>query len=257
MSDFIKTAFLDNRVCEIGIDRPDKKNALNFAMYEALADALLAAQQSPKIRSILLYGSGGVFTAGNDLTDFAILAAEPESLHNNPVIGFMRQLARCEKPVVCAVDGLAVGIGCTLLLHCDLIYATPASRFSLPFIDLGLCPEYASSLLIPRLAGYPKAAEWLMLGEPFSAQDALSAGLVNGICEDALATARQQCLTLAAKAPKALRTTKRLLRSRQAEMDEVMEQEVKAFAAGLKGPEFAEAVRAFFDKRPPDFSGFE
>ncbi|WP_019602742.1 enoyl-CoA hydratase [Teredinibacter turnerae] len=258
MTDYIEASFLKNHVCEVVINRPAKKNAINLAMYEALLETLKQAEADNDIRVLLLCGAEGNFTAGNDLADLASFAADPGSIlsPNNPVVRFMRALDRFPKPVVAAVEGVAVGIGVTLLLHCDLVYAANSARLSMPFIDLGLCPEYASSVLIPRLAGYPKAAEWMMLGDAFGGAEAQSAGLVNRVCNDALATARQQCERLAQKPPAALRATKRLLRQSHGELDGPMQRELTEFGAALKGPEFGEALKAFFEKRPPDFSEF-
>lgn len=258
MTDYIKVS-LANRICEIGIARPDKKNALNLEMYTAMADAIASATQSTQIRVVLLHGSSDCFTSGNDLNDFAQFAAHPELINSpsNPILRFMQQLQRCPKPVVCAVEGLAVGIGTTLLLHCDLVYCSAQASFALPFVNLGLCPEFAASELLPKLVGYPKAAEWLLLGDNFDAQQALQTGLVNSIEERPLEFAREQCGRLAIKPPGAVRATKKLLgQALQNTAGEALQNELREFALALQGPEFAEAVTAFLEKRAADFSQF-
>lgn len=243
-------------IVSIGINRPGRKNALTAQMYAALADALRDAAADAGCRVVVLHGEGGDFTAGNDLAEFA--AAPPDN-DNAPVFRFLRQLAHFEKPLVAAVEGVAVGIGTTLLLHCDLVYAAPQTRFSLPFVNLAVVPEAASSLLLPRLAGWQRAAEFLMLGEPFSAEQALAAGMVNAIVEQALLwdTAMAAARKLAARPPFALRETKRLMKAGDMDrIDAAMRAEARIFAQCLKSPEAKEAFAAFFEKRKPDFSRF-
>lgn len=245
----------ENRVLELVLNRPDKKNAINLAMYQILADQIAAAPEKG-VRVILIHGEGDCFTSGNDLADFA--SGSDLSAGDNPITLFIKTVRSCPIPIVVAVQGIAVGIGTTLLLHSDLVYADNNAKFRLPFVNLGLCPEFASSLLLPRLAGHAKAAEWLMLGEFFSAQEAQEAGLVNAVVEDALALARERANKLALQPPAALRQTKALLKAPgREELDEVINKEIEVFSQALQGPEFAEAATAFFEKRAPDFSTFE
>jgi len=247
-------------ITELHINRPQKRNALTQAMYTVMADALAEADADPSVRVIILTGynpdpatahagPAPVFTAGNDLADFT---ADFRMDDASPVFRFLFGLLRTQKPVVAAVNGVAVGVGVTLLLHCDLVLAGRSARFQLPFINLGLVPEGGSSLLLPQLAGHRRAAELLMLGEPFDAVTAREIGLINRIVDDAdlLAAARATARSLAVKPPEALRTTKQLLRAPvQAELEQVMRAEGHAFAAALQGPEAAAALQAFFARR--------
>lgn len=240
------------QVMTLRITRPERKNALNLAMYDSLSQNLQRAEQDPNIRVTVLAGSAGCFTSGNDLQDFAQGTTWDAS---SPVLQFMRTLAGCQKPVVVAVEGVAVGIGTTLLLHCDLIYAHPEASFQLPFIQLGLCPEFASSLLLAQVVGATRAREWLLTGKAFGAQEAFDAGLVNALVPDSLAAAQAAARHLALLPPQALANTKALLKENQAEqVKSVMVREEALFAQALQGAEFAEAASAFFEKRPADFS---
>lgn len=228
-------------VREIAIDRPAKRNALTRAMYWALAEALTGAPAAGA-RAVWLHGSAECFTAGNDLGDFASAAPGERSA----AWDFLEALLACPVPIAASVNGAAVGVGTTMLLHCDLAYCSAGARFQLPFINLGLCPEAASSLLLPAVAGRMRAAEMLMLGDAFDAGTALAAGIVAAILPtpaeaDALALARAQAL--AAKPPEALRTTRALLRRHQADVVAVMRQEGAEFARLLHGPE-ARAILA-------------
>ncbi|PCK09949.1 MAG: enoyl-CoA hydratase [Alteromonadaceae bacterium] len=242
----------DGAILELVIARTKKKNALNVAMYRALSDAIDEAVGDVKIRTILLRGSDGCFCAGNDLADFASGNGLPE------IKRFMQTLLTCPKPVVVAVEGAAIGIGATLLLHADLVYASGSATFHLPFVGLGLCPEYASSYLLPRMAGHLKASELLLLGEPFGAELAKTIGMVNEIVDNPVDLAKAQCAKLAKLPPKAVRNTKALLKvTTQAGIEQAVNAEIDLFIAGLQGPEFAEAATAFFEKRPTDFSSFE
>lgn len=244
-----------DQVLEVSIFRPDKKNALNLAMYQAMKDAIDLAEASTDVRVVVITGSRGCFTSGNDLAVFA----EPTALtsYDNPIYGFMKALSLCKKPVVAAVDGVAIGIGTTLLLHCDMVIASPSAEFKLPFASLGLVPEYASSLLLPRLVGHAKASEWLMLGCSISAEEGLEAGFINHIDDMPLERAHVLAQALAKMPPQALRQTKALLREPvQAAVEQTIENEVLVFSEALKGAEFAEAATAFFEKRKPDFSKF-
>jgi enoyl-CoA hydratase/carnithine racemase len=258
MSDHILTSTADG-VMEITIDRPDKKNALTVAMYAAFADALGHAATDPAIRAVLITGSGGAFTAGNDLKDFLNspeASIAPDDM-DRPVLRFLRAISTAPKPVVAAVQGVAVGVGTTMLLHCDMVVAGRGARFQLPFTNLGLVPEAASSLLLPRLIGMQRAAEMLLLGEPVDAATAFQWGLVNRLVDDAevLETARGLARKLAAQAPEAVRLTKALMRGDSRDTIAArMAEEGTAFAAQLKSAELKEAVAAFFEKRKPDFS---
>ena len=244
----------DGGVLHLALARPAKKNAITRAMYAALADALEAAADDTGVRAVVLSGAGGVFTAGNDLGDFLM---DPPTGPDSPVFRFLRAASTFPKPLVAAVDGPAVGIGTTILLHCDLAYAAPDARFKMPFVDLGLVPEAASSLLLPRVAGPMRAAGWLLFGEAFSAQDALAAGLVNEIVADPTARALERAHTLAAKPPRAVRLTKALLRRADADaVQETILVEGEHFTERLASPEAQEAFTAFFEKRAPDFSQF-
>ena len=244
-------------VMSIAFDRPEKKNAINAAMYRAMADALERAGEDPAVRCVLLHGSDAVFTAGNDVTDFLQSPPQGEESH---VVRFLRGLATCPKPMLAAVNGAAIGIGTTMLLHCDLVYAGESAAFSTPFAQLGLCPEAASSLLFPALAGYQRAAEKLLLGEPFGAHEAREMGLVLRVLPDAetLAFARSQAARLVAMPPAALRATKRLMKRASVEaVAAQMTEELTEFAVRLRSPEAREVFSAFLAKRQPDFSRFE
>ena len=243
-------------VMQIGINRPEKKNALSQAMYCSLTHAIKLAVSDDSVRVIILSGHGGEFTSGNDLADFAD-AANLDS-GDNPTTVFLRTFTNCPKPIVVAVDGVAIGIGTTLLMHSDFVYASTNSRFKLPFVSLGLCPEYASSLILPRLMGHVKAAEWLLLGDDILPNDAMVAGLINAVVEDPLAKAQEIAKRLALQAPSAVRTAKALMkRATKVDVDDAIMAEIVEFSRSLKGPEFSEAVSAFFEKRSPDFSNLK
>ena len=228
--------------------RPEKKNAITGAMYEALIAALEEAERDASVGALVLTGRGGVFTAGNDIADFlAVAAAGGRDAKAFPAWRFIEKLAAFEKPLVAAVDGLAVGVGTTLCFHCDLVYATPAARFHMPFVDLGLVPEAGSSLLAPERFGRAKAAEFLMLAEPFGAEAALGLGFVNAIVPaDALfAHAVGKAAALAAKPRSALLATRRLMRGDPERLKARMAEESEAFAAALASPEARAAFMAF------------
>lgn len=247
---------LQDRVLTVRFNRADKKNALNSAMYSALAAAFRAANSNPEVRVVLIAGQADCFTAGNDMIDF--LAAPPTGL-DSPVVHFMQSLAALEKPVVAAASGIAVGVGVTLLLHCDLVYCGEQTKLNMPFSSLGICPEFASSYLLPRLMGHQRAAELLMLGEGFTAQKALQYGLVNAVLPNAEVetVARAKALQMAALPPRALRMTKALLKKwSQATTTEAIDHEAGHFMAMLLDPEAREAMTAFSQKRKPDFSAF-
>jgi len=240
----------DGAVLVATLDRPEKKNALTGDMYGALCEALALASRDADIGVVVLAGRGGVFTAGNDIGDFAMRAAAGGDANDSPGATFIRALARFEKPLVAAVDGLAVGIGTTLCFHCDLVYASPAARFKMPFVDLGLVPEAGSSLLTPQRFGYAKAAEYLLLGESFDAETAHELGLVNAVvAADALAAhALERARALAAKPRHALMTTRRLMRGDAAALYERMDVELQAFAAAVRSPEARAAFMTFLGK---------
>ncbi|MCX7161960.1 MAG: enoyl-CoA hydratase [Betaproteobacteria bacterium] len=243
-------------VFRIEMARPEKKNALTAEMYGNMADELARADADPSVLVILISGAGGNFTAGNDLADFV---GNPPQDKDAPVFRFIEGLARLQKPFVAAVEGVAVGIGTTMLLHCDLVYAGSSARFAVPFANLGLTPEAGSSLLLPLRAGHARAAEMLMLGEVFSARTALEVGIVNSLLPDgqALDHALERCLKLTTQPAASLRLTKQLMkRAQQALISETMGFEGEVFRQRLASPEAKEAFAAFFEKRKPDFSKF-
>lgn len=233
------------------LDRPDKKNALTGAMYDALTEAFRAADKPDSgIGAIVLAGAPGMFTAGNDIADFAAVAGAERALDERPSGRFIRTLARLQTPLVAAVDGPAVGIGTTLILHCDLVYAAPTARFRMPFVDLGLVPEAGSSYLLPRRIGHVRAAELLMLGEGFDGAEAHRLGLVNAVvaADDLVAHALAQAGRLAAKPRAALAATRRLLRGERDDLEAAMTDEIEAFSAALRTPEARAAFARFLDK---------
>lgn len=245
-----------DRVLSLRFNRPERKNALTLAMYSALAELINAAGGEPGIRVITLAGTDEFFTSGNDLMDFM---NQPEIHPDHPVVRFMEALRHCPKPVVAMVRGHAIGIGTTLLLHCDLVYAADDARLQLPFVNLGLCPEYASSYLLPRLVGQQKAAELLLLGEPFSGAEAAAMGIVTkAVPWDELQDyARARVQRLAQQPPAAVRRSKALLRANtRGAVEQSLELEYQGFAQGLASEECKESVTAFFEKRAPDFSRF-
>lgn len=245
---------LDGGILTLRINRPDKKNALTNAMYDALAAEIVKANTDPQVRVLLFAGCPDIFCSGNDLKDF--LSAQG-SIHELPVGRFIHALGGFEKPAVAAVNGAAIGIGTTLLLHCDLVYVGQTARFQLPFTNLGLCPEFASSYLLPRLVGHVRAAELLLLGEMINADKALALGLVNEVLpvEAVEERAYAQAKRLAAQAPEALRISKYLMRKSYGDgMQQAIDVEVEHFDKLLKGPEMKEAIAAFMEKRKPDFS---
>lgn len=252
---------IDDGILTITFNRPDKKNAITSAMYQAMADALRDADQNAAVRAIIITGSSEVFTAGNDLEDFMKNAASLAANGNNaPVFQFMFALHESTKPVIAAVAGNAVGIGTTLLLHCDLVFLADNAKLSMPFTQLGLCPEFASSLLLPQIAGYHRAAEKLMLGAAFTAQEAYDIGIGNQVLPAAnlLSHAQQVASKIVALPAASIRTTKRLMKShQQAAIQQKIAEENQQFAAMLNAPEAREAMIAFLQKRKPDFTQFD
>ena len=255
MSQHVQVTTADH-VTTIRLDRPEKKNALTLEMYAALADALDAATADAAVRTVVLGGSRDCFTAGNDLGDF-LRAAQGNAGESPRALAFLRTLATFDKPLIAGVSGVAIGIGTTMLLHCDLVYAAPGARFKTPFVDLALVPEAASSVLLPALVGARRAAQLLLLGEQLDAATALDWGLINGVVDDPDAAAAAAARRLASCAPGALRATRALTRrvTRDAVL-EAMRVEGEVFAERLRSPEALEAFQAFMARRPPDFSRF-
>ena len=243
-------------VARIEINRPEKKNALTAAMYQAMADAIHAAEADAGVRVVLIHGKTDLFTAGNDLQDFL---DNPPRDDKRPVFQFLYAISQAKKPLVAAVAGAAVGIGTTMLLHCDLVYAAPNARLQLPFVNLGLVPEAGSSLLLPALVGYQRAAELLLLGEPFDAHRAKEMGLVTAVvpADALLDTAMAQAKKLAGKPAASLRLAKQLMKQGQAAaVAQQIRLESGHFGERLASPEAKEAFSAFLEKRKPDFSRF-
>ncbi|GGY70734.1 enoyl-CoA hydratase [Marinobacter zhanjiangensis] len=248
---------IQDQVQILRLNRPERKNALSQAMYSTLADAVRNAENDNNIRCTLITGNEECFTAGNDLSDFA--AGPVGEFESSPVGRFLFGLASAEKPVVVAVNGPAVGIGTTMLLHCDLVFAGNNTAFQMPFANLGLCPEGGSSLLLPAWLGRVRAAELLMLGGVFDAHKASDLGLINEVCEPAATEekALHACRQLAAQPPAAIRATKRLLnRGNASGVRDAMLAEGELFGERLTSPEAGEAFKAFMEKRKPDFSSF-
>jgi enoyl-CoA hydratase/carnithine racemase len=244
----------DAGITTITLNRVEKKNSFTQSMYAACADALDAARDDAAVRVVVFQGDATVFSAGNDIGDF--LGAPPKT-QDAPVFRFLRALAAFPKPIIAAVCGPAVGIGTTMLFHCDLVYAGDNAAFSMPFVNLGLCPEAASSLLVPQMMGYHRAAEALLMGEPFMAEAALEVGLANRVVPptEANAVAQAQARKLAAKPIASLIETKRLLKKGQ--MEQVLariDEEAVSFGRMLGEPSAKEAFTAFMEKRKPDFT---
>ncbi|HLZ79788.1 MAG TPA: enoyl-CoA hydratase [Sphingomonas sp.] len=237
-------------IIELHLDRADKKNALTAAMYRTMIAALGEAMLRADIDAVLIAGKGDAFCAGNDLKDFLTGPEGGQAAHE-----FIRAIATFEKPIVAAVQGLAVGIGTTMLFHCDLVYAAPDARFITPFVNLGIVPEAGSSLLAPARMGHAKAAAMLLLGEPMDAESADKAGLVTAIvpADQLLAHARAKAAALATKPPQALAHTRRLMKGDLAAVMERLEEESRLFRETMQSAEAREAFTAFFEKRPPNF----
>ncbi len=245
---------VESGIMTLTLNRLERKNSITTAMYGLLADAFEQAAADPAIRVVVLQGHEAIFCAGNDIGDFL---NQPPAGTDAPVFRFLRGIATFPKPLVAAVCGPAVGIGTTLLLHCDLVYAGDNAAFSLPFVNLGLCPEAASSLLVPQMFGYHRAAEALLLGEPFMAEAALEVGLVNRVVPplECNSVAQAAARKLAAKPPSSLAETKRLMKyGMQAQVLRQMAEEGASFGRMLGEPAAKEAFGAFMDKRKPDFS---
>lgn len=243
-------------ILHLNFNRVERKNAITAAMYQQMADAIKEADIDPAIRVILFSGHPQVFTAGNDLEDFL---KNPPSAKDAPVFQFLWQISHANKPMVAAVAGVAVGIGTTLLMHCDLVYAADNAKFSMPFTQLGLCPEAGASLLLPQIAGYQRAAEKLMLGEAFGAEESQQMGLVNRILpgDELLPFVLGQAAKLVALPAQSIRVTKQLMKRHQVAVTEAqMVAEVEHFSRMLTESAAKEAFTAFFEKRKPDFSKY-
>jgi enoyl-CoA hydratase/carnithine racemase len=242
-------------VLVIRIDRPEKKNALTRMMYDAMADAFEQVDADPALRVALLTGTGDTFTSGNDISDFQSRA---NSDGRSSASRFLPSISSMQKPLIAGVNGAAVGVGTTMLAHCDLIVAARSARFVMPFTSLGLVPEAASSLLFPRLLGNQRASALLLLGEPLDADTAFQWGFVNRVVDDAalMDTAREMARRLAALPPQAVRLTKRLIRHGVPDVAGLMAEELALFRERLGSREAREAFAAFMEKRRPDFSRF-
>ena len=255
----IRTALLDG-VATIEIARPEKKNALTRAMYQAMADAIGAAVADNAVRAVLITGQPGIFTSGNDIEDFMSRPpGQGSDGLDSPVFRFMRALLDCDKPVVAAVTGAAIGIGTTMLLHCDFVYVSDEARLAMPFVALGLVPEFASSLVVPQLMGHRRAAEKLLLGDPFTPEQAVECGLANAVlpATEVVNHARRVAERFNQLPPGAVREAKQLLRGPQRELVlKTIRSEGELFGKRLRSPEAMEAFQAFFQKRKPDFSKF-
>jgi enoyl-CoA hydratase/carnithine racemase len=244
----------DGAIFVIEFNRPQRRNAITAQMYTQLADAIEQAEADASVRVLLVHGQAEAFTAGNDIEDFM---QRPPLAEDTPVFRFLRVMSGARKPIVAAVNGPAVGIGTTLLLHCDLVYAGDDTRFQLPFVGLGVVPEFASSYLLPLVAGYQRAAELLLLGEPFGAEKAREAGFVTAVTAPAetLERAREAARRLAALPEKSVRLAKELMKAPH--RDAVQAQlrvEGAHFREMLREPAAREALSAFLEKRKPDFS---
>ena len=249
-------AEVKDRILLLRINRPEKKNALTDAIYRALGDQIAAADADDNVRVLVLTGTGDSFSAGNDMVDFL---NQKGAFETTGACYFMRKLFDFRKPAIAAVNGLAIGIGTTLLLHCDYAYAAESATFSMPFVGIGIAPEFCSTFLLPVSLGHRRAVELLYTSEKFDARKAHEAGLVNAVVPDALEAAMAKARELAAQPPSALRTCKRLLReAMRAPAMEAFDREVAEINLMIRGnPEAMEAMTAFMQKRKPDFSRFK
>lgn len=247
---------LDENVLLITLNRPDKKNALTMEMYDAVEKAIQRAEQERGIKVVVLTAAGDMFCAGNDIADFLSV---PSVTDDTPVNRFLHRIAGTDIPILAAVNGRAVGIGTTMLMHFEKVYAVETALFSTPFVNLALVPEAASSLLMPKVLGYQRAARMLVLGESLSATEAMSCGLVSEICspEQLLETAMADAKRIAKLPKSAMRTAKRLMRRADEPLDARIRFEMNEFGQALQSPEAKEAMSAFMEKRPVDFSQFD
>ncbi|MBQ0757966.1 MAG: enoyl-CoA hydratase/isomerase family protein [Amphritea sp.] len=256
MSEHLNVTIRD-RICQILLNRPDKKNALTMAMYEGLTQALKDADANPEVRVILLGSTGDSFCSGNDIGDFIGAINSPNAIQ--APLQFLQTISSLAKPIVAVVPGVAVGIGVTMLLHCDLVIASDQASFQLPFARLGLVPEGGASLILPQLVGHRRAFELLVMGESFSATTASDLGIINRVVmhNSLQDLSILEAGKLAALAPDAVRQSKAMIRNiSQSQLQEVLLAEVEQFAARLKSAEAMEALQAFMQKREPDFSRF-
>ncbi len=246
---------IEDKVLRLILARPEKKNSLTGAMYSALGEAITRAQDDPDIRVVLLEAEGDVFSAGNDLADFTAVAAGTMDRREMKAFVFLEALAQATKPCVAAVHGLAVGIGVTMLLHCDLVYVAEDAKLLTPFVNLGVVPEAGSTLLLPQRIGYARAFEMVALGEPMDGRRAAQLGLANAAlpAQEVRAKALAMAKLLAAKPIGSLRETKRLMRDAEA-LTALIRRESEVFGERLRSPEAAEAFKAFAERRVPDFS---
>lgn len=255
MSEYVLVESGDG-ILQITMNRPEKKNALSFLMYQELTQALLEADENPAVRVVVLSGQGGCFTAGNDLGDFLTATTEPEKL--SAALHFLQAISTLKKPVIAAVDGLAIGIGTSMLLHCDLVFGATETKFQLPFTRLGVVPEGGTSLLLPQTLGHRVAFELMVMGDTFGAERARELGIVNEVlpAEEVLARALNAAQTLTQMPPKALLNGKQLLKtSQECTLAEALEAEMAQFKQALQSAESLEAITAILEKRAPDFSG--
>ena len=262
MSDYVKIDSEDS-ILKIGFNRPDKKNALNSEMYYAVRDALVSASEDSSVRVIVLYGEGGDFTSGNDVKDFLAFATTKISEGNDsefPAKEFLDVLIPYNKPVIAAVDGVAVGIGATLTQHCDLVYASKEAKFHMPFVNLGLNPEAGTSFVLPKLVGYHNAAEILLSGDMFTSQRAHEMGFINGVVEQSelMDFVMNKAKNISELAPTPVRLAKQMMKEHFVDqLIEVNQAEFNSFVNRMRSPEALEAMQAFMQKRKPDFSQFD
>ncbi len=250
---------LSGGIFTIQMNRPEKKNAITRNMYNLLAEGLQTADKDDAARVVVLCGTGGVFSSGNDIGDFQVRARNKADSPPPTTVDFFEAVLSLRKPLIAAVQGYAIGIGTTMLLHCDMVYAGKNAMFSLPFVNLGLCPEFGSSYVLPAMAGHHKAAELFLLGERFSPEEAQSVGIVNRIFDDDKLMDEVMAIAakLAAKSPAALMATKQLMKANAARtVRHAIEEDGAMFAKLLSGAEAQEAFLAFAEKRAPDFSKF-
>ena len=262
MSDYIKINSEDS-ILKIGFNRPDKKNALNSEMYYAVRDALVSASEDSKIRVIVLYGEGGDFTSGNDVKDFLAFATTKTSQENDiqfPAKEFLDVLIPYNKPIIAAVDGMAIGIGATMTMHCDLVYASTEAKFHMPFVNLGLNPEAGTTFFLPKLVGYHNAAEILLSGDMITSQRAYEMGFVNGVVKQSelMDVAINKAKRIAELAPTPVRLAKQMMKEHFIDqLIEANQNEFNSFVNRMSSPEALEAMQAFMQKRKPAFSQFE
>ncbi len=245
--------YIKASILHIHLNRPEKKNALTFAMYVAMADAITKAENDPAIRVILISGEGGNFTAGNDLKDFQ---ANPPQDETAPAFQFILSVVNSTVPIIVAVDGVAIGVGVTMLLHCDMVFVGAAAYLQLPFVNLGLTPEFGASYLLPKIMGHARAAELLLGGKAFDGARAVELGIANELCssDQLLNSATAYAEEIAAKPPRAVRKSKALMKSDKEIILAQIKCEMTDFIERLQSAECAEALAAFLEKRPPDFS---